>query len=219
MSKKRHTRQAATPSMTLIAPTAGPGEGSRRGGGANMSTSGRAELEASAGLTQAAVSNSLEQVREILFGPQHRELARRLSRMDAHSAAQAEELRSEARRRLDALEQHVSREFEALSAALEAQRSAQVEAQSSAAREARESVALLEQRVKRLEEITARSQREFRQQLLDQAKSFIDEVRRMRDELGATVERELAGARGDVATEAAPEEGGRREPWESSEAA
>lgn len=186
-----------------------------------MSTSGRAEHEGGTGLAQATIANSLEQVREILVGPQHRDFARRLARMDAHITAQAEELRSEARRRLEALEQHVNKECEALSAAVESQRSAQIEAQSSAARELREAVGLLEQRVKRLEESQARSQREFRQQLLDQAKSFIDEVRRMRDELGASLERELLRAQGAAELPAGePPEGGRREPWEpSSEAA
>ena len=186
-----------------------------------MSTSGRAELEGSAGHAQAAIANSLEQVREILFGPQHRELARRLARIDAHITAQGEELRSEARRRLEALEQHVNKECEALSSSIEAQRSAQIEAQSAAAREARDAIALLEQRVKRLEELNARSQRELRQLLLDQAKSFIDEVRRLRDELGGALERELQLAHGALELPAGePSEGGRREPWESpSEAA
>ena len=87
---------------------------------------------------------------------------------------------------------------QALSAALESQRAAQMEAQNSAAREARDAVALLEQRVKRLEEISARSQREFRQQLLDQAKSFIDEIQRTRDELNNAVQRGVVAALSDA---------------------
>lgn len=186
-----------------------------------MGTSGRAELEGGAGFTQAAVANSLEQVREILFGPQHRELARRLARIDAHITAHGEELRSDVKRRLEALEQHVNKECEALSAAIEAQRSAQIEAQNSAAREGRDAVALLEQRVKRLEESSARAQRELRQQLLEQAKSFIDEVRRLRDDLGVAVEREIQRAHGAAELPAGePSEDDRGEPWEpSSEAA
>jgi hypothetical protein len=157
-----------------------------------MSTSGRAELEGSAAAGQAATVSSLEQVREILFGPHHRELARRLARMDAHTAAQAEELRAETRRRLEALEQHLKNESEALTALMESQRVAQLEALGSSAREARETASLLEQRVGRLEEQLTRTQRDLRQQLLDQAKSFIDEARRMRDEIGAVMERQLA---------------------------
>jgi Skp family chaperone for outer membrane proteins len=224
MTKKRYATRAATPpaaAPVAAAPVAAPPIEISRKGGSNMSTSGRAELEGGTGLAQAAVTNSLEQVREILFGPQHRELARRLARMDTHVTAQGEDLRGETRRRLEALEQHVNKECEALSAALETQQSALLEAQNSAAREARDAVALLEQRVKRLEELNARSQREFRQQLLDQAKSFIDEVRQLRAEIGTALEREIQGAHGAAELPAGdPSEGGRREPWESpSEAA
>ena len=186
-----------------------------------MGTSGRAEPEGGANHAPATIANSLEQVREILVGAQHRELVRRMARMDARIAAQGEELRAETRRRLEALEQHVTKECEALGAAIEAQRSAQIDAQSAAAREARDVVALLEQRVKRLEEVNARSQRELRQQLLDQAKSFIDEVRRLRDELGMALEREIQRVHGAAELPAGePFEGGQHEPWEPpSEAA
>lgn len=174
-----------------------------------MNKSGHAESEANA-VAAEAVANSLEQVREILFGSQHRELARRLSRTDAHVAVQVEELRNETRRRLDALEMHINKESEALAALLESQRSAGLEALNSVGRESRESVGLLEQRVKKLEEVTARAQRDFRQQLLDQAKSFIDEVRRVRDDLGAVMERELAQDEDDSTMAGQPVE----EPWE-----
>jgi hypothetical protein len=170
-----------------------------------MSTSSRTE-EGSAAATQAAIANSLEQVREILFGAQHRDFARRLARIDAHVAAQAEEMRSEARRRLEALEQHINKESEALTSMLEAQRSAHLEALNNASREAREAIGLLEQRVQKLEELTARAQRDFRQQLLDQTKTFIDEARRMRGEISAAMERELAAHGEDEAAEPSRED-------------
>ncbi|WP_438038346.1 hypothetical protein [Sorangium sp. So ce128] len=170
-----------------------------------MRTSGRAEHEAAAAHLESAITNSLEQVRDILFGTQFRELARRLSHTDAQVVAQAEELRSEARRRLDALEAHVRGEIEALSASIEAQRAAADGALSSAARESREALELIAQRVQRLEELVARTQRELRQQLLDQSKSFLDETRRTRSELSAMLERELAAVWGDGADASAPD--------------
>jgi hypothetical protein len=215
MSKKRRAGRATVPPVTRLA------EPSRKKGGAGMSASGRAESEGLSGPVQAGNADNLDQVREILFGSQHRELARRLARMDAHSAAQVEELRGESRRRLEALEQHVNKGVEALAAAMEATQAAQRDTLASHGREAREAVELLEQRVKRLEEISARSQRELRQLILDQAKSFIDETRRVRDEIGALLDRELGHVAAEpTAGEPAPEGEGRREPWEpSSEAA
>jgi hypothetical protein len=159
-----------------------------------MTTTGRAELEGNVAPAQATSVSSLDQVREILFGTHHRELARRLARTDAHLAAQTDDLRDEIRRRLEALENHVNKETEALTTALESQRASHAEGMQSIGREARDALGLLEQRVKKLEELTARTQRDFRQQLLDQANSFIDEVRKLRAELGATVAREVAAS-------------------------
>ncbi|WP_437731006.1 hypothetical protein [Sorangium sp. So ce1335] len=168
-------------------------------------TGGRTEHEASAAYAESAITNSLEQVRDILCGAQLRELARRLSHTDAQLAAQAEELRSEARRRLDVLEAHVRREIEALGATVEAHRAAGAGALGSLARESRDALDAFEQRIQRLEDLVARAHRELRQQLLEQSKSFLDETRRTRDELSATIERELAAAWTDSADAASPD--------------
>jgi hemerythrin-like domain-containing protein len=189
-----------------------------------MSTSGRQELEGNAALAQS-VAHSLEQVREILFGPQHREFARRLARTEAHIAAQAEEIRNETRRRLEMLEAHLRKESEALTVSMEHQRSAQLEALNKAARESHEAGGSLELRIQKLEETIARVQRDFRQQLLDQAKAFIDEIRRTRDELTTAVQREIMASLTEstetaAGPESTPEETDRHEPWERpSEAA
>lgn len=167
-----------------------------------MTTSGQSEQP---GLMPQAIADSLEQVREILFGPQHREFARRLARTDRHIAEQAEELRSETRRRLEALETYVRKELEAIAASSESRRSAQLDAMNNASREWRSALGLLEERVKKLEEHVAWMQSDVRQQILDQANSFIEEVRRTRRALGAAVEREIGVARGEGAEPAAPE--------------
>lgn len=163
-----------------------------------MNTSGRTEPEGDTALTKGANSNSLEQVREILFGSLHRELGRRLARAEANLATQKEELRSEVRRRLEVLEAYMRRECEALSSSIEAQRSTQLDALTTAARESRDAVGLLELRVKRLEDMMTRTQRDFRQQILDQGNSFIDEVQRVTASLSAELSREAASAFSDT---------------------
>jgi DNA anti-recombination protein RmuC len=167
-------------------------------GDVRMSTSGRAEHERVA-VSSPGRATSLDQVREILVGAQYRELTRRLAHTDAHIGEQTEELRSEIKRRLEALEVHLRKELEALSASMESRRADDLQDLNSSAREVHSSVVLLEQRFKRLEEHVARVQSDLRQQMLDQVKLFIDEVRRTRDTLSAAVERELAIARGEEA--------------------
>lgn len=188
-----------------------------------MSSMGQTEREAASAAAAASLQDSLEQVRDILFGPQYRELARRLARTDAHLADQAEELRSDLRRRFDLLESHARHEYEALTTAIESQRAAQAESVATLTREVRDSLSLLEQRLRKLEELVARTQRDFRQQMLDQSKSFIDEVRRTHEAFSAAVERVVsaepreAALRGGSTTE--EEEGGRAEQGRHSEAA
>jgi hypothetical protein len=163
-----------------------------------MSTTGRVEAEAGAAPRQGITASSLEQVQEILVGPQLRELARRLARIDAGGAAQVEDCRTEIRRRLDALEIHLRGEADAMGGRIESSRLAQLDALGSLAREMRDSIGLFEQRIQRLEEALARAQRELQRQILDQAKTFIEEVGRTRDELRSTVEREIAVTQGEV---------------------
>lgn len=161
-----------------------------------MSTSGRAEHEREA-VPVPSLASSLDQVREILVGAQYRELARRLAHTDAHIGVQTEELRSEIKRRLEALEIHVRKELEALGNSIESRRSDDLQELHGSAHEAHDSVVLLEKRLKRLEEHVGRVQSDLRQQILDQAKSFIDEVRRTRDALSAAIERDLSLAQGE----------------------
>jgi hypothetical protein len=160
-----------------------------------MTTSGPSDRDGNVARGEALAS--LEQVREILYGAHARELERKLLRVDAHLAAEAEELRKEMRRRLGVLEAHVQRESDALVARFESERAAHVDALANMGRESREAITTLEQRVTKMEEALARAQRELRQQVLDQAKAFVDETQRTRDEVVAMIEREVSLSYGD----------------------
>ncbi len=137
-------------------------------------------------------ASGIEQIREILFGALHRELERRLARADAQVAAQSQQLEQTSRRRTEVLEAHVRRETEALTARVERELSDLTEAMRQVGREYRDAIANLEQRVAKVEESSVRAQRDLRNQLLEQAKSFLDELARQRQELLGTLQRELA---------------------------
>ncbi len=134
------------------------------------------------------VLGGLERIREILLGDVLAELERRLARIDSQLANRTSELHQDARLRTDVLEAHVRKEIEAVSA-----RAAQ-----------------LEQRLARVEERmeaqVARIERESRQQLLDQAKSFLDELERVRHQLRSAIVREL-GLEPGTLEEGSPHDG------------
>lgn len=122
---------------------------------------------------EPAPTPGLERIRDILFGEILNDLDKRLARIDHNLTSRSTELAQDARRRTDVLEAHVRKE-------LDAQTTKTVQT---------------DQRIARLEEridaSLARIEREVRQQLLDQAKAFQDELARMRDELRFELVREL----------------------------
>jgi hypothetical protein len=182
---QQSTQQGSPPAKQNIGPSAGEPKPGPRG-------EGKAEEATQAGL---------EQIREILFGAVHRELDRRLVRADAHLAARAQDLEQETRRRTEVLETHLKRETEALAARLEREFAETGDTLRKLAREQREAISSVEQKLAKIEESSVQGRRELRNQLLEQAKSFLDELQRLRKELFTTLQRELSLAEGELAEE------------------
>ena len=149
-----------------------------------------------------AAVDGLAQLREILFGGSQRELERRMGRAEQHLTARASELEQEIRRRLEVLESHMAKETEAITARLERDAVERGDQLRAITREHRESATALEQRVAKVEEAILHTQRELRQELLAQAKSFLDELHDIRREFAEMLEPELGRELG------APEETG-----------
>jgi hypothetical protein len=141
--------------------------------------------------TPSDAKDGLELVREILVGSLQREIERRLTRAETHFAARSSELQHEARRRTEMIETHLKKELDALTARVEAESVEGRDALRALGREHRETTLSLEQRVAKLEETVVKAQHLLRQQILDQAKSFLDELQGLRKEIGDTLEREL----------------------------
>jgi hypothetical protein len=153
--------------------------------------------EARPSTTELRADGGLEQIREILFGAGSRELERRVVRVDSQFGARISELEQETRRRIELLESHISRETESVMGRFKAELSTHAEALRKLASEHHTAVGDLEQKLARAEEASARAHRELRQQLLEQAKSFLDELQQLRKDLLATLQEELALGEGE----------------------
>jgi hypothetical protein len=136
-------------------------------------------------------AEGLAQLREILVGANVRDLERRLARAESHMTARANELEQESRRRMEVIEAHLRKESDALTYRLEHELAQTGEAIRTVTREHRESLATVDQRVAKLEEAMVKAQRETRDQMLQQAKRFLDELQQLRREVMETLEREL----------------------------
>jgi hypothetical protein len=133
----------------------------------------------------------LDQIREILFGAVFRELERRLTRTDLHSGNRTKEIEQEARRRTDVLENHLQKDIDALSMRVEHALTEAFDALHTVERENRDAISALEKRIVKAEEAGTSAQRDLRNQLLAQAKSFLDEMQRLRTEVTATLQNDL----------------------------
>jgi len=140
-------------------------------------------------------TDAFDQIREILLGDILAEIEHRLARLDSYIANRNNEVQHDVRKRTDVLEAHVRKELDALGKRLSAETTDTSNALRTAHDEQRDAVARIEQRVRRLEEhvdaSVARVEREMREQMLAQAKSFLEELERMRQSLRVALVREL----------------------------
>jgi hypothetical protein len=139
---------------------------------------------------EAAGGASIEKVRDLLFGGQLREFDRRFARLEDRIVKDHNDLKDDLKTRFSALEQFVKKEAESLADRIKAEHADRLEAQSGASRELKENVKSFEKRTAALDEQLAKSQRELRQQILEQGQRASDDIRKRADEVLKALARE-----------------------------
>ncbi|MFO0727618.1 MAG: hypothetical protein U1E65_27820 [Myxococcota bacterium] len=139
----------------------------------------------------SAGGETLNQVREILFGAQARDIDGRFQQLEQLVRQQTEALRSELSVRLDALESHVKAEVSALSERVKAEQQARSARLEELHGESQRGLRRLEERLDGAEERSGNGLREAREQLLAQTKAVRDEAQRVLDQLSAEVARQV----------------------------
>jgi hypothetical protein len=137
-------------------------------------------------------AGNVEKIRDILFGPQMRDYERRFARLEETLLKEAADLRESTRKRFDALESYIHREFEALEGRLRAERDERGTAHDGLAR-----------RIGELGDQTATAHREIRGTILQQSKDLGDEIERRHQELAGILERRFHELRKDKTDRAA----------------
>jgi DNA anti-recombination protein RmuC len=141
--------------------------------------------------------NNIEKIRTILFGNQVREIEARFARIEEQLSKDLAELRSDFRRRSDALEAYVRQELDAVSERMSGEygeRSTQLSELQSSLEDLGKG---LDKRAHQLDEQMTKANRELRQQVLTQSKQLRDELEASVAEISALVERELKQIRTD----------------------
>lgn len=155
----------------------------------------------SEGATTAETGN-VDKIREILFGGQMRDYDKRFSRLEERLLKESTELREDSRKRFEALEMFVNKEFAALATRLQSEQQSREGSVQTVSRELQEAIRSLDGKLTQFYNQSTEIQHDLRQQLLDQSKNLNEEIRRKYDDVSATLAREFAELNNDKADRA-----------------
>ncbi len=139
-----------------------------------------------------AEGGNIDKIRDILFGVQMRDYEKRFTRLEERLLKESADLRDETHRRFDALETFVKSEFEAMTQRLQAEQRTRDESVQALTSDLQNTGKSFDKKLTQFEEETTRSQRDLRQQILDQSKTLSDEIRQKNAELSSALDREVA---------------------------
>jgi len=145
---------------------------------------------------------SIEQIRDILFGAQMREVERRFVRLEERMTKEVNSLRDETRTRFESLENYLGKEIESLTDQLKAEQSKRAETFKELSGDLQDTNKSIEKNVGRLDDHLSKNARELRQQILDQHKRLSDEIRHKHEETVSLLEQlaqELRAEKVDLA--------------------
>ena len=126
---------------------------------------------------------SLDKVREILFGTQAKNFENQFQRLEDRINREAEEIKDNLKVRLDALESFVKKELEIISQQAKAEQVERLDLETKFSKEIKELQKLVGNKFSYVEEQSLKGHKELRQQILDQNKSLSNEIQNRNDSL------------------------------------
>lgn len=149
------------------------------------------------GAPDAAGGANLEKIRDILFGAQVDDFEKKFARLEERLLKETADSRAETKKRFDSLESFIRKEVESLAERLRGEQEERMDAGKDLSRELRETAKGLEKKLGSLDEQATRSQRELRQQILDQSKALTEEIRTRIRETATALSKELKELRAE----------------------
>jgi len=128
---------------------------------------------------------SIDKVREILFGSQVRDFEKRMSDFENRLQQQVSVLSSDTRKRFDSLESYIKKEMASLIEQLETERDQRNKSLKALSKRLDET----DKNLAASEEKSTKAQRELRQQILEQSKTLRDEGRKQHGELSTALDK------------------------------
>jgi len=151
-------------------------------------------------------SAKVDRIRDILFGPLMREYDGRFQRLEGNLAQEANEIRTETQKRLDALERFIKGEVDSLNSRAAAEHDERCNATDKLGRDLADTARNLDNKVSNLSAQTAKNLGELRELMLQQYKILGTEIKDKYNQMKAGLDHETAQIRsGMIAREALAE--------------
>jgi uncharacterized phage infection (PIP) family protein YhgE len=132
---------------------------------------------------------SIEQVRDLLFGGQMRMVDQRIQSLDDRLAHETSAMRAEFDRQINDLDGSIKKELTRVSERLVAERTKRVEDLKALNAELRESLKVLEKRHQSLEEAAGLADAELRDHLVKQSATFSNDLARTSERISSELDR------------------------------
>jgi phage host-nuclease inhibitor protein Gam len=140
---------------------------------------------------------SLDKVRDILFGGQMRAVESRLQGLEERIMREQATMRSDFSKQLADLDASAKRDAQTLGDRLAAERTKRAEDLKALSAEIKEILRSLEKRHVKLEELSGLADAEIRDQILQQSRAISNEIERLSQRVTADLNREVASLRND----------------------
>ncbi len=134
--------------------------------------------------------SNLEKVRDLLFGENIRESERKFSSIENRVRKESNELRDETNKRFDSLENYIKTEILDLSEQLKRESETREDNFISLSNDIKEAGKTFEKKVKQLEDLVNKSQRESRENILSQTQKLSDDIRKKYEDLWSALQKE-----------------------------
>jgi len=152
---------------------------------------------AAAALLPDETPESLDKVRDILFGGQMRAVESRLARIEERLLHEQRALKKDLEKQLADLESFTKKELSALTEKLDVERSHRGDEVKAVGAELKSSFKSLDKRLAKLDEATSTADAELRTQLLEHTKAVSAQIKALGDQLTAELNRSVRELRAE----------------------
>ena len=136
-------------------------------------------------------AQSIEKVRNILFGAQTRQFEQKFVRLEALLQKEITNLRSETKITLNSLENYTKKELATLTDQINKERDERTESAEKLSGLLKDSNKSIENKIAKLDEKNVKSQRDLQEQILQQSKELMTEIRAKHEEVSASLEQSV----------------------------